>query len=146
MKYEPEYPIDATEDVISGASADDVIAYLISMGKREAAYTVRMLVNKINGLEEDGKFICCEMPATCGQACVQRGMWQQRQADKATLSAPEVQGEREADAKISNEILDRHIDKVLRATGSAFRYYTLPKTIDDMRDAMRAAISAKGEE
>ena len=36
--------------------------------------------------------------------------------------------------------LDAHLDKVLRAAGSALRHYSLPKSKKDMRAALQAAI------
>lgn len=36
--------------------------------------------------------------------------------------------------------LDQHLNAVLRAAGSALRHYSLPKSLDDMRAAMKAAI------
>lgn len=42
-------------------------------------------------------------------------------------------------------VLDRHIDAVLRASGSALRYYSLHKTISDMRAAMQAAMREAAE-
>ena len=36
--------------------------------------------------------------------------------------------------------IDQHLNAVLRAAGSALRYYSLPKSLEDMRAAMKAAI------
>ena len=36
--------------------------------------------------------------------------------------------------------LDQHLDAVLRAAGSALRHYTMQKSLDDMRSAMKAAV------
>ena len=36
--------------------------------------------------------------------------------------------------------IDQHLYAVLRAAGSALRHYSLPKSLDDMRAAMKAAI------
>lgn len=44
--------------------------------------------------------------------------------------------------KMSDEIIDKHLDAVLRASGSGLRYFSSVKTIDDMRQAMRLAIAA----
>ena len=33
--------------------------------------------------------------------------------------------------------IDAALDSVLKASGSALRYYTMPKTLADMREAMR---------
>lgn len=38
--------------------------------------------------------------------------------------------------------LDRHLDAVLRAAGSALRHYTLHKSREDMRAAMRRVVAA----
>lgn len=38
--------------------------------------------------------------------------------------------------------IDRHLDAVLRASGSALRHYSMAKILDDMRAAMRAAMTA----
>lgn len=37
--------------------------------------------------------------------------------------------------------IDKHLDAVLRASGSALRHYSLPKVLADMRSAMREAIN-----
>lgn len=39
------------------------------------------------------------------------------------------------------DIVDKHLDAVLRASGSALRYYTMQKPLDEMRAAMRAAMA-----
>ena len=36
--------------------------------------------------------------------------------------------------------IDQHLNAVLRAAGSALRHYSLPKSLEDMRAAMKAAI------
>ena len=36
--------------------------------------------------------------------------------------------------------IDQHLNAVLRAAGSTLRHYSLPKSLDDMRAAMKAAI------
>ena len=36
--------------------------------------------------------------------------------------------------------LDHHLDQILRASGSALANYTLQKTRDDMREALRVAV------
>ena len=41
---------------------------------------------------------------------------------------------------MNQQKLDQHLDAVLRAAGSALRHYSLPKSLDDMRAAMKAAI------
>ena len=46
--------------------------------------------------------------------------------------------------ELSDEEIDRHVDAVLRASGSALRNYTLPKSIDDLRAAMRRVLAAAG--
>jgi len=40
------------------------------------------------------------------------------------------------------EIIDHHLDKVLRASGSGLKFYIMAKTINDMRAAMEAAMLA----
>ncbi len=43
--------------------------------------------------------------------------------------------------------LDVHLDSILRASGSKLAYYTMPRTRDGMRAALKAAIeSAKGHD
>lgn len=42
---------------------------------------------------------------------------------------------------LNDAFLDKHIDNLLRASGSALRHYSVQKTKDDMRVAMRAAMS-----
>ena len=42
----------------------------------------------------------------------------------------------------SSLLIDQHLDAVLRASGSALRYFTTQKTLDDMRAAMGAAMTA----
>jgi hypothetical protein len=42
---------------------------------------------------------------------------------------------------ISNEVVDKHLDAVLKASGSALRHYSMHKTIEAMRAAMREAMS-----
>lgn len=36
--------------------------------------------------------------------------------------------------------VDAHLDAVLRASGSGLRYFSMQKTLDDMRAAMRSAM------
>lgn len=38
----------------------------------------------------------------------------------------------------TDQSIDAALDSVLKASGSAIKHYTLPKTLADMRDAMRA--------
>lgn len=38
--------------------------------------------------------------------------------------------------------IDEHLDKILRAAGSALKNYTMQKQKDDMRQAMREALSS----
>lgn len=42
----------------------------------------------------------------------------------------------------SAEEVDAHLDKVLRAAGSALRHYSMPQTLQAMRAAMRAAMQS----
>lgn len=44
---------------------------------------------------------------------------------------------------LSDAEIDKHLDAVLKASGSALRNYSMPKTLGDMRKAMRVAISFK---
>jgi hypothetical protein len=46
----------------------------------------------------------------------------------------------QSDVAIADDEVDRHLDAVLRASGSALRHYTMQKSLDDMRAAMRAAM------
>lgn len=41
--------------------------------------------------------------------------------------------------------VDRHLDAVLRAAGSGLRYYSLPKSLDQMRAAMVTALRQAAE-
>lgn len=41
--------------------------------------------------------------------------------------------------------LDRHLDNILKASGSGLRNYSMQKTIDDMRKALNAAIAEERE-
>jgi len=43
---------------------------------------------------------------------------------------------------LTPEQLDQHLDAILKAAGSALRHYTMQKSRDDMRAALRAALSA----
>ena len=38
------------------------------------------------------------------------------------------------------EFIDHHIDAVLKAAGTSIKYYSLQKSIDDMRKAMKDAM------
>lgn len=44
---------------------------------------------------------------------------------------------------IPNAEVDFHLDAVLKASGSALRHFSMAKTLQDMRRAMRAAIIGK---
>jgi hypothetical protein len=46
----------------------------------------------------------------------------------------------DASAPLTNDQLDALIDPILRAAGSALRHYTMQKSRDDMRQAMRDAL------
>lgn len=50
-------------------------------------------------------------------------------------------------SKPSAELIDKHLDLVLKASGSALRYYTMPAVLDSMRitmsEAMQAAIAER---
>lgn len=41
---------------------------------------------------------------------------------------------------VDQATVDKHLDAVLRAAGSALRYYSMPKSLNDMRTAMRVAM------
>lgn len=43
---------------------------------------------------------------------------------------------------VSDGQIDAHLDNILRAAGSALRHYTMQKSKDDMRAALRNAILA----
>lgn len=45
---------------------------------------------------------------------------------------------------ITDQIIDQHLDNVLRASGSALRFFSTPHTINRMRDAMRRAMTSTG--
>ena len=40
-----------------------------------------------------------------------------------------------------NDNIDKNIDMLLKAAGSAFKHYTMQKSLDDMRDVMRDIMS-----
>lgn len=42
---------------------------------------------------------------------------------------------------MSPEEIDKHLDAILRASGSSLRHYTMQKSLDDMRAALRSALS-----
>lgn len=44
--------------------------------------------------------------------------------------------------RVDPATIDKHLDAVLRASGSALRHYSMHKTLEDMRAAMRAAMCA----
>ena len=44
--------------------------------------------------------------------------------------------------ELSDALVDEHLDAVLRAAGSGLRYYSMEKTISEMRRAMREAMTA----
>lgn len=43
--------------------------------------------------------------------------------------------------ELNDDLIDKHLDAVLRASGSALRHYSMQKTRDDMRAAMLASIA-----
>ena len=43
----------------------------------------------------------------------------------------------------SDDLVNHHLDAVLRASGSALRQYSMEKTIMEMREAMRRAMTAE---
>lgn len=60
----------------------------------------------------------------------------------AAPAAPE-QAKPEQAAKPAQAAIDTHLDAVLRAAGSSLRHYTMQKSLDDMREAMRKAITGE---
>lgn len=68
---------------------------------------------------------------------------QQDSAQVAALAGSQVHPEsalRSRRPEVSD--IDKHLDSVLRASGSALRYFSMPKTLYDMRSAMRAAMES----
>ena len=47
----------------------------------------------------------------------------------------------EAGLRLSDALVDSHLDAVLRASGSALRHYSMEKSLTDMRKAMRDAMT-----
>ena len=43
--------------------------------------------------------------------------------------------------ELTDDLIDKHLDAVLRASGSALRHYSMQKTRDDMRAAMHAFVA-----
>jgi precorrin-2 methylase len=41
--------------------------------------------------------------------------------------------------------LDQHLNNILKASGSGLKNYSMQKTLDDMRNALKAAIAAERE-
>ena len=41
--------------------------------------------------------------------------------------------------------LDQHLDSILKASGSGLKNYSMQKTLDDMRNALKAALVAERE-
>ena len=41
--------------------------------------------------------------------------------------------------------LDQHLDNILKASGSGLKNYSMQKTLDDMRNALKAALVAERE-
>ena len=41
--------------------------------------------------------------------------------------------------------LDQHLDNILKASGSGLKNYSMQKSLDDMRNALKAAIAAERE-
>lgn len=76
-----------------------------------------------------------------------QAMWLMMASDPAQARADEEALIRhmrrclQTDDTIPDDELDRHLDAVLRAAGSALRHYTMQKSLDDMRAAMRAAMT-----
>jgi hypothetical protein len=53
---------------------------------------------------------------------------------------PLVRAAQPAPAPATDAEVDTHLDAILRASGSALRHYSMPKTVSDMRSAFRAAM------
>lgn len=47
---------------------------------------------------------------------------------------------------MEQDTVDKHLDAVLKASGSALRHYSMQKTIDDMRAAMREAMGCNAHD
>ena len=62
--------------------------------------------------------------------------------EEIILDHPDFDLEWRLPAKAPDELVDLHLDAVLRAAGSALRHYTMPKSLADMRAAMREAMAA----
>jgi hypothetical protein len=75
-----------------------------------------------------------------------QAMWLVMAEDPAQIDADEKALIRlmrrclQSDVTIADDDVDLHLDAVLRAAGSALRHYTMQKSLDDMRAAMRAAM------
>ena len=41
--------------------------------------------------------------------------------------------------------LDQHLDNILKASGSGLKNYSMQKSLDDMRNALKAALAAERE-
>lgn len=41
--------------------------------------------------------------------------------------------------------LDQHLDNILKASGSGLKNYSMQKSIDEMRNALKAALAAERE-
>lgn len=63
--------------------------------------------------------------------------WHALELIKAALAAPQ----QHAQAPLSDEQLDEHINAILRPSGTRISNYTMQKSRDDMRAAMRAILS-----
>lgn len=47
---------------------------------------------------------------------------------------------------IEQQTVDFHLDNILRAAGSGLKYYSMPKSLEDMRNAFRFAVASVSEQ
>ena len=58
------------------------------------------------------------------------------------MAKPSIPSVAQSAREAEQATVDKHLDAVLRASGSALRHYSMQKTLDDMRAAMRDAIGS----
>lgn len=94
------------------------------------------------------KQIGCTKRARCGEPHEARFFYQPpapRTIEQVLMLFPSVEQVLMLSPSIErgpdDDAVDRHLDAVLRASGSALRHYTMQKSLDDMRAAMRAAMT-----
>lgn len=56
-----------------------------------------------------------------------------------------MSGETKTVPHFSDAMVNHHLEAVLRASGSSLRYYSMEKTLEEMRGAMRKAMVAAAE-